>query len=146
MFVFCLFVVGVCFCFFWIVCMFLYLSSPVWMASLLKKTLYLLILKLRKLHFCMHLMLLLFSKQRRMPHHFFFYYYYYFTSFRCLGFRILRFCSFTFAKVLYSGFTAASKKVQVAMAIPISMAMHHTARHRGVSVDAEHEAQTLWDC
>lgn len=77
---------------------------------------------------------------------FFFYYYYFFTSFRCLGFRILRFCSFTFAKVLYSGFTAASKKVQVAMAIPISMAMHHTARHRGVSVDAEHEAQTLWDC
>lgn len=110
------------------------------MASLLKKALYLLILKLRKLYFFMHLMLLLFSKQRGC-HNFFILCF--FTSFRCLGFRILRFCYFTFAKVLYLGFTAASKKVQVAMAIPISMAMRHTARHRGVSVDAEHEAQTV---
>lgn len=116
------------------------------MASLLKKTLYLLILKLRKLHFFYAFNASAILKAKEDAASLFFFRLLFFTSFRCLGFRILRFCCFTFAKVLYSGFTAASKKVQVAMAIPISMAMHHTARHRGVSVDAEHEAQTLWDC
>lgn len=38
-----------------------------------------------------------------------------------------------------SAFAAAFEKVQVAMAMQISMAMHHTARHRGVSTDTDHE-------
>lgn len=75
-----------------------------------QKILNLLTMELRKLHSFMHLVLWLFSKQRRKTRK-------NVALFLMLKYQIPRFCYFTSA--------AASGKVPVAMAMPISMAMHH---------------------
>lgn len=94
-------------------------------------------LNVRKLHLFKLLMHLLYSKQRKMLHE---------KLLLKLLYDSLNFAISLLQKSFYSVFTAASKKVQVAMEIQISMAMQHTARHHGVSVDLEHEVRTLWDC